>query len=514
MVKSRKWHGWRASLAVLACAPALMGGVCAVPSAAQEVVQPMPHPATRRLNDALRRLATNPVSLPALVAAGRASLELDDVDAAQGFFSRAQAVDGEDGRVLAGLAIVALRQEDPVTALSLFEQARVAGEDLRAYAADHGLAHDLVGNNERAQQLYGVALARSENPEMVRRLALSHAISGDQAASEAILLPLLQRRDLAAYRTRAFALAILGREDEAVAIAETMLPPRLARRMAPYLRYMPRLTPAQQAAAANLGSFPRAADIGREDPQLARAASGNTGGSAAAQAASRLVPAGPPMGAGTRDASRDEQPTRLVEAMAGMEDGEPAASEPVVVARLEGPAPAAAPPPAATATQQPRPMLTLPRAEEPAASELPQLEEEAEEDEVSLAEAFSGFTLEAEGPPPPASGAVDITTFEPVREEPAPPPPPAHPRRHWVQVATGRNVSAFRFDWRRLVRESGGLLEGHEPYRARWNSTNRLVTGPFDSANEAQEFVTALGQQGISAFRFTSAEGQAVVPVN
>src|SRR5690606_24671301 len=106
---------------------------------------------------------------------------------------------------------------------------------------------------------YRLALSLGESAVVSRRLAISQAIAGDQRASEATLLPMLQRSDLAAYRARAFALAILGKAEEAVSIAETMLPERLSSRMAPYLRYMPHLTRPQQAAAANLGAFPRAA---------------------------------------------------------------------------------------------------------------------------------------------------------------------------------------------------------------------------------------------------------------
>src|SRR5690606_12488554 len=126
------------------------------------------------------------------------------------------------------------------------------------------------------------------------------AIAGDQQASEATLLPLLQRRDLAAYRTRAFALAIMGKADEAVSIAETMLPERLSDRISPYLRYMPRLTRSQQAAAANLGVFPQAAEIGRDDPAIA-ANGGQAGAPPPVRTAdARLVPAGEPLGSPPR----------------------------------------------------------------------------------------------------------------------------------------------------------------------------------------------------------------------
>ncbi|MFN5819597.1 MAG: hypothetical protein ACK44Y_04105, partial [Novosphingobium sp.] len=105
--------------------------------------------------------------------------------------------------------------------------------------------------------------------ETLRRLALSQAISGDRRGMEVTLSPLLQKQDKAAWRTRAFAFAILGLATEAESIARANLPEAAAGGMVAYLRYMPRLTPAQQAAAANLGHFPRAAEIGRDDPRIA-----------------------------------------------------------------------------------------------------------------------------------------------------------------------------------------------------------------------------------------------------
>lgn len=518
--------GFRASLflsATLVGAGAF--GVLAMPASvqAQAVVQQLPNPATEQLNEALRRLSRNPESLPALIAAGRASVELGDIDAAEGFFNRAQAVDASDGRAVAGQALVALRRQDPVTALTLFDRAEAAGENLDGYAAERGLAYDLVGENSRAQTLYDTALSRSESNEVVRRLALSHAIAGDEAAFEAILLPLLQRRDLAAYRTRAFGLAILGREQEALTIAETMLPARLSGRLAPYLRYMPQLSRAQQAAAANLGRFPDIAEIGRDSPQLARRAEMPATPQPSGRSDARLIPGGPPLGENTN-----------VEELPALAASEPAATAeaaqtppPVaaVVASLEDAAdrrsPAASPASGSTDapfTAGPQDLLPGPSfslstngGAEPAASGQQRAEE------ISLAEAFADFTLpDADAPVPAAAGAVDITAIEPAREvrEPEPPPPPAHPSRHWVQVATGQDISAFRFDWRRLSRSADGALDGFTAHRVRWNRTNRLVTGPFDSAGDAQRFVTRLAQEGIDAFRFTSAEGEEVVPLD
>ena len=344
-------------------------------ASAQPVVQPLPAPAAAELREALQRLSRNPDSLSALVTAGRASLELDDSDAAHGFFTRAEAVAPNDGRVLAGLALVELARENPVAALRLFDRAEAAGESMEPHAAQRGLAYDLVGMNDSAQSMYRQALARGEDPVVVRRLALSQAIAGNAEASEATLLPLLQAQDLSAYRTRAFALAIAGRPDEAVSIAETMLPARLSRRLAPYLRYMPRLTRAQQAAAANFGTFPDASEIGRDDPEIAAFTAAEPQMPVAGGADSRLIPGGEPLGPATAQAQAGAQPPTLPAGPAQ----QPAGSEVPVAASISAAQPA------------------VPR----------------EERRIDLSEVFADFELPSGSPPPPSREAVDLTRITP-----------------------------------------------------------------------------------------------------
>lgn len=235
----------------------------------QPVVQQVPGNKGMKLNDALGRLARNPQDIDALIGAGRASMEIGDLDAAVGFFQRADRLSPGNAQVKAGLAGAYAQSEDPYSAIPMFEEAEKAGVIDPALLADRGLAYDLVGDNASAQKYYRAALAAGPSDETLRRLALSQAISGDRRGMEVTLSPLLQRQDKAAWRTRAFGLAILGQADEADSIVRTNLPASLAESMSAYVRYMPRLTAAQQAAAANLGHFPRAADIGRDDPRIA-----------------------------------------------------------------------------------------------------------------------------------------------------------------------------------------------------------------------------------------------------
>src|SRR3546814_14639754 len=67
---------------------------------------------------------------------------------------------------------------------------------------------------------YRLALDQGKSDETARRYALSLGISGQKDAAIAILDPLLREQDRAAWRDRAFILAMNGDVDEAEKIAK------------------------------------------------------------------------------------------------------------------------------------------------------------------------------------------------------------------------------------------------------------------------------------------------------
>ena len=526
-------------------APLAAQGSDAAPSRA--VVQPLPPAGVDDLNTALMRLARNSRDLDALIDAGNASLQLNDIDAAIGFFGRADELSPGNPRVKVGLAGAFVRSERPLEALRLFDEAERAGASTAALAEERGLAYDLVGDPASAQAQYARALAVRSSDELVRRMALSQAISGDRVAFEKTLYPLLERRDFAAYRTRAFALAILGEEGEAVAIAEAVMPAELSARMTPYLRYMKRLTKAQQAAAGNLGIFPRAAQIGRDDPRIAQYSGANVGNTSAAVPArtadAGLAPQGEPLGPTRNDkASPRRRPDRGTSAVTTSPATTPAttpAAETRLASNAAAPLPARSElPPVQTAQAEPpaRPgfdlatlgtgssaSAALPVATESVAVVQQTPPDTAPQEPLSVADAFAGFTLDSVAPD--KTGAVDISAIKPKREvapEPKPeakpaakPEPPKHPSRVWVQVATGRDRKALAFDWRRVSRKAPAVLGDKakpavKPYLANWGQTNRLLAGPFPNEKAAQTAVSALKAEGIDSFTFTSSAGQEV----
>lgn len=322
---------WLAGSALVAPQPAL-GQSSAVPQTSHPVVQTVPGDKGMRLNAALSRLGRNPQDADALIEAGEASLGLGDVQAAIGFFQRAGTLAPGNTRARAGLAGAYVLSKDPFTAIPLFEEAARAGPLDASRLADRGLAYDLVGDNSTAQGYYRQSLAIAPSDEALRRLAMSQAIAGDRKAMEVTLSPLLQSQDKSAWRTRAFGLAILGNPEEAESIARQTMPGPMANSMSAYLRYMPKLTAAQQAAAGNLGIFPRAAQIGQDDPRVALYARPKPALAATAPAAV-LAKAEP-----ARRTGRPSQPERAASSAAK-------SLPPLAAAAATKPEPRPAPPP-------------------------------------------------------------------------------------------------------------------------------------------------------------------------
>lgn len=609
----------------------LIAGV-ATPALAQAafpagaVVQSVP--ASAKLDRALIRLAANPRDVSALLDAGNAALDLDDIDAATGFFRRAAELAPAESRAKAGLGAAMVRSENPYDALLMFEEAEKLGAPADLMAGDRGLAWDLVGNFTQAQALYRQVLARSPDDEVTRRLAISLGIGGNAAEARRILKPLVVRRDQAAMRADAFVLAISGDSDGAAEIAQATMARDSAVRIIPYLRYMPRLTAAQQAAAANFGHFPRTADIGQDDPRVAKY---NRGTKSGKSADASVIPAGEPLGRkqGAREQRKKDrraavEPKTKARPVAAQKPAEPArpvaaaaaapppvprpsvaiapsaavgsspspvsgqgalakvaasqasaelppvrtvAASPVAppqsppqaapvpapaapaastqiasfdLAAAEGSrvaAPVAAPsyaPSSAPAPDVPAaaPVSASPPPPPPPAVPAPVVAPEPPPPR-SVADAFADFAMLPQAAATPRAGAVDITRIKPRIEEPpkpkpdpepsakgakaaqsekpAKPPKPVVPSRNWVQVGTGRDKAALAFDWRRLTKAHADLFKGRKGHTAPWGQTNRLVTGPFDSAQAAQQFVSTLKRSGIDSFTFTSAEGEEVV---
>jgi hypothetical protein len=244
----------RSSHHLLIAALALV--LAAVPSVApaQAIVQAIPGTTDAdRLGDVMRQLASNPRNIDALIKAGDLSMGLGDLSGAAAMFARAEKVNPRDGRAKAGMASILVRSERPGEALRYYAQAEGLGLNSRNFAADRGLAYDLIGQQDRAQRDYRVALRDAPDDETIRRYALSLGISGKPELAVQQLNPLLLKSDRGAWRSRAFILAMNGDVAGAEKIATTMMPAGTAQGLQPFFQRLPNLPASDRAFAVHFG---------------------------------------------------------------------------------------------------------------------------------------------------------------------------------------------------------------------------------------------------------------------
>ncbi|KXU30569.1 sporulation protein [Sphingobium sp. 22B] len=406
----------------------LAGTALAQPVLAQPAqVQAMRPSSAENLNNHLARLASNPRDVTALIGAGEAALDMDDARAAAGFFARADTLAPNNGKVKAGLGRVMLKNQNPAEALRLFDQATRLGFPEATLLSDRGLAKDMTGDQAGAQRDYQAALQRTpDDVELTHRYAASLGISGQVDAAERVLKPLLYKSDRAAWRYRAFILAMNNRQADARKIAEQTMPSQLAAAILPYMQKMPYLTAAQKAAAVHFGHFP--ANVGSTvaaiTPTPPAFASATPAAPPASQPAARTPP---PARSAQQDrrSRRTETATRLAPAEAPTRNA-PAPGQPVPTSTIPQtqtqtpPPPQRAPQAAASAAAPATSNVQGPPApgfeSVPAHSPAPASPPPSQLNAITLAQASA--------PPPssPPQGGVDAPSAQP-----AAPPPTATP---------------------------------------------------------------------------------------
>src|SRR3546814_211557 len=98
-------------------------------------------------------------------------------------------------------------------------------------------------------------LDQGKSDETARRYALSLGISGQKDAAIAILDPLLREQDRAAWRDRAFILAMNGDVDEAEKIAKAMMPGPVSEGLQPFFEQLAGLSAVNRAFAVHFGEL-------------------------------------------------------------------------------------------------------------------------------------------------------------------------------------------------------------------------------------------------------------------
>ncbi|VAW05608.1 Flp pilus assembly protein TadD, contains TPR repeat [hydrothermal vent metagenome] len=639
------------------------------------------------LQNALRRIARNSNDSSALADAGLAALALGDTRAAIGFLAKADQLYPRSGRVKAGLGRALLAEENPFGAIRYFNQAVANGVPMRDIAMDRGLAYDLIGRNADAQKDYELALRYDQSDALLNRYAISLGISGDLAAAEARLNPLLQKSDRDAWRHRAFILAMNGKKKDANQIARQTMQRNLAKAIIPFFDRMPKLTAAQKAAAVHYGHFPASENIGVDVASVRYAAQNSVRGGSGADAG--LIPLGQPLGdnvkkprvlampdisprrrpgasrvarASNRQVVRRPSNGRVPLGMSRLPvptsarplvkpvvsrlskpvsdgkgnsrkqesnaiTGKPAASpinkpvnstaprplpvktpferttEKTVLAKAEpatvkpkdapqekqarspgfetalGVGNIAKPPKIAAASarpippttqdrpivKSPDPLISLSVRRQVAIGNIPPSSMASDKKSSTLANKPGpkpvkqdpinrvSFDLAksipssappvqtAQGKPvrrplseiigsidipdeerTPVIVPVDLASITPAKPapkvekqkaEPKPEPQkaePARPKRYWVQVATGSNMSALKHDFRQMKKKNAKLFGEMQGWTSPWGKTRRMVIGPFDDLSSAKKFDSAYRKNGGDSFAWVSKAGTEV----
>lgn len=488
----------------------------------------------------LSRLASNPRDVDALIGAGEAAIEMDDMRAAAGFFSRADAIQPNNGRVKAGLGRAALKAQNPAEALRLFDQATRLGYGEATLLADRGLARDMTGDQAGAQRDYQAALKRApDDAELTYRYAASLGISGQVDAAEKALQPLLYKSDRAAWRYRAFILAMNNKQADARKIASQTLPAQLAAALAPYMEKMPYLTPAQKAAAVHFGHFPT--NVGTSLAAATPRPSAPTVAPAPVQAAPP-APAQPTIPAARAQLPQPTRPSIAATPTPSAPSARPAPASPapstfaqtstetrpVQVQGPPDPLPAPATRPAASLAapasqpsapaqasvsapqqtaaapvqrQQPDPQATRTLADIIHAIDVPESERQASVVAVDLSE------IEALQAARRAERQAAADKAKKAAEEKA--RLAANPSRNWVQIGTGANRNALGFTLKALRRKYDAVAP-QDGWVASWGRTNRLLIGPFASFTRAKTVEAKLKSAGADAFAWQSDAGEVV----
>jgi Flp pilus assembly protein TadD len=417
-------------------------------------------------------------------------------------------------------------------------------ETVRRLALSLGIS----GRGDEAMTLLDPLLRRSDRPAW-RARAFIMAMGGDVTGAEKIAASMMPGNMGAALTPFFRKLPSLGAADRAFAVHFGELTPTAARvadaRTAPplpaFTPYRPPVvaaatpTPAPAAAAAAVqpaGKDRRSRRQREEDERLALAA-------ARVQPVPAAVPT-PTSAAAPLEPPHYQAPT--VQPLPGATTGYsnqvatlPAETDVRVHGQVGTTVPAANVPsqsrpvetrPAPVYVAPPRPVVTEPAASpvEHAAAAPPRPAATPRTQERSLAQIMAGVDANEADKPAASSKSAKPTKAELAKAakedaEDAKPgkkgkkgkdPAKAEPARIWVQVAGGANQKALPGAWQKLVKQSPATFKGHSAYTTPLHATNRLLTGPFESDDEAQEFVNKLRKEGISSFQFNSDAGQKV----
>jgi len=542
MLKSLPRRAGRAALVLSAIAlPAVpaagqyIGGAPPPPDAPLPGVLESPEAALARN---VRLIARNPRDFQALVAAGRAALGTGDIQAAVGFFGRAEEVGPASWQPQAGMGAAAVAMGDPQGALNYFGRAQQLGATQMQIAVDRGLAFDLMGEQAKAQSDYRVALLGAESIEARRRLALSLAISRDIRGAGTTIEPLLQRRDPEAVRINAFILALAGDREGARRTIDAVMP-GAGQSFEPFFKMLPVLRSNEKAAAVHLGIFPKDAA-----QRYAQAEPVPVSPVVSISNSSRPRQVSPP----SKPRQEAKKPVKVAEAPRRAVKEAPKPStyiasvrpslDPSRYASTRRPAtPAASENKAETNASDPEPR---PAGRLDDIAQLLRDSDDAGAPEIARAELMAPEPIAVAPPPEPAIGELAVS--RPKVEQPKIRTAVSKPKvetakqaaadkakaeklaadkkakaeaaklgvggTNWVQLAGGSNQDRMSAEYKKLAAKAGTLLKSRPGYVTEGKDYFRLLVGPFPTKSEAQAFVNKLEKEGVDGFSWTRTPAQ------
>ena len=473
---------------------------------------------------AMHTLATQPKDLGALLAAGRASIALGDMQAAAGFFGRAEEYYPASPAAKVGVGAAMTMMGDARGAMAVFDKAQSLGASQSMLALDRGLAFDLLGQQTRAQADYRVALSGAQSDEARRRLALSLAISKDIRGAAATLEPLLARRDPAAVRTNAFVLALAGDREGARRTIDAALPGAGAR-FEPFFRLLPVLRPEEKAAAVHLGEFPKdAAQRYAQAEPIASSPVLTISNRADVQITPRVarneVQVTPPKNARTKpprqvEVAAVDAPRRAVRE-APIPSTYFAMSRPSLdpsryasVRRKAVTAAVSLTAPAKEADPEPRPGFKTDDLAPVAEAPEPLVPVDTEPKLNRDGEPLVTRDVALNTPPIPPSSRPKVEKAKPRKIQFAKPAlKPKEPASLlYVQLASGAHEDRMGVEYQRIRARKPALFAGRNARVTNGKDLFRLVIGPFKTRDDSNAFVNLLSKAGIDGFNYTAPDG-------
>jgi Flp pilus assembly protein TadD len=503
------------------------------------VVSAAPETPTTALSRHIRVLASNPRDFNSLIGAGRAALELGDVQTAAGFFGRAEEAYPNAPAAKAGLGAAMAHMGDADGAIYYFDQAIRLGAPALTIALDRGMARDLNGDLAAAQTDYRLAIASLNSDEGRRRLALSLAIGRDRNGALAAIQPLLNRHDPAAQRTRAFVLALVGDQAGAAQAIEAVMPGGSAR-FAPFISYLPQLSVQEKAAAVHLGMFPDNAAVRISQAQTApnpASVPPPQGRSASAEPPVRppapAVQTTPPVRMATREAIQPPPqpsfslPSQRSPASPSFSLPSASSAAPTAENLAQSEPEAGAEPPATSLADAESSLEKVEESmgesnlssidkllaaieEAPPPAPTPKVETADADDDAAVAKAAAAKKAadkKAADKKAAEKKARDakLAAEKKAREEAA---KLGVKGTYWVQLAGGSNQDRMTNEYRKLSDKAGKLLKSRPGYVTAGKDYFRLIVGPFDTKSESQAFVNKLANEGVDGFSWTRTPSQ------